>query len=344
MRKLANTLYVTSPEAYLSKEGENVVVSIKGEKDHRLPIHNLESIVCFGYQGASPQLMALCAERGVALSFLSEHGRFLCRVIGPDRGNILLRKKQYRASDDEAASGRLARSFVIGKLVNCRYVLRRFRRDHAERCTEGFLQALEQLEELIGIIKQEENPTVATVRGWEGNGARVYFSAFGELILVDHDVFAFRGRNKRPPLDAVNALLSWTYTLLMHDVQSALETVGLDVQAGFLHRDRPGRSSLALDLMEELRPYLADRFVLTLINDRIVGPGDFYRKENGAVLLEPDSRKKILKRWQERKKDTITHDIFDEKMEIGLLPYAQAMLLARTIRCDLSLYPPYIVK
>lgn len=344
MRKLANTLYVTSPDAYLSKEGENVVVSIKGEKDRHLPIHNLESIVCFGYQGASPQLMALCVERGVALSFLSENGHFLCRVIGPDRGNILLRKKQYRASDDEAASGRLARSMVIGKLVNCRYVLRRFRRDHAERCGAEFLQALEQLEDLIEIIKQEESPTVNSVRGWEGNGARLYFSAFGDLVLNDHKAFAFHGRNKRPPLDAVNALLSWTYTLLMHDVQAALETVGLDVQAGFLHRDRSGRSSLALDLMEELRPYLADRFVLTVINNRIVGPEDFYYKENGAVLLQPDSRKKLLMQWQSRKKDTVTHEIFDEKIEIGLLPYAQAMLLARTIRGDLSLYPPYVAK
>ena len=344
MRKLDNTLYVTSPDAYLAKEGEDVVVCVKGEKDHHLPIHNLESIVCFGRQGASPQLMALCVERGVALSFLSEHGQFLCRVIGPDRGNILLRKKQYRASDDEAASGVLARSFVIGKLVNCRYVLRRFRRDHPERCGEKFLQALAQLEDLLQTIKQEESPALDTVRGWEGNGARLYFSTFSDLILTDDKAFSFHGRTKRPPLDAVNALLSWTYTLLMHDVQAALETVGLDVQAGFLHRDRPGRSSLARDLMEELRPYLADRFVLTLINNRIVGPEDFFCKENGAVLLQPDSRKKILIQWQNRKKDVITHEIFDEKMEVGLLPYAQAMLLARFIRGDLALYPPYIAK
>ena len=344
MRKLANTLYVTSPDAYLGKDGETVVVSVKGQKDRHLPIHNLESIVCFGYQGASPQLMALCVEHGVALSFLSEHGRFLCRVIGPDRGNIQLRKKQYRASDDLAASSRLARSFVIGKLVNCRYVLRRFKRDHPEHLSAEFLQSLEQLEELVQTLKVEENPALDTIRGWEGSGAKLYFSAFDQLILNEEPIFDFHGRSKRPPLDAVNALLSWIYTLLAHDVQAALETVGLDVQAGFLHRDRPGRSSLALDLMEELRPYLADRFVLTLINNRIVGPEDFYQKENGAVLLAPDSRLKILKQWQARKKDLITHEIFDEKMEVGLLPYAQAMLLARAIRGDLALYPPYMAK
>lgn len=344
MRKLHNTLYITHPQAYLAKDGENIIISIKGEKDKRLPLHNLEGIICFGYQGASPQLMAHCAREGIALSFMTEHGQFLCRVTGKISGNILLRKKQYKISDDPEQSGHIARYFVLGKLINCRYVLRRFRRDHPQQCKETFDIKLEQLEKLIQQVYANENAPVDTVRGWEGNGASLYYSIFDQLILANKEDFHFRGRTKRPPLDAVNALLSFVYTLLTHDVLSALETVGLDVQAGFLHRDRPGRNSLALDLMEEFRPYMADRFVLTLINNRTVTANDFFIKENKAVLLQPDSRKKVLVKWQERKKDIITHEIFEEKMEVGLLPYAQAMLLARVIRGDMEIYPPYIVK
>lgn len=342
MRKLLNTLYVTNPQAYLSKDGENIVVSLP-EGKRPFPIHNLEGVVCFGYPGASPQLMAMCAERGVALSFVSEYGKFLCRVTGKVSGNVLLRKRQYRLSENAEESGKLARDFVLGKLLNGRNVLNRFRRDYPQRCDAAFLNCLELFQDNIKALYQCDLD-VDSIRGIEGFAAKTYFEAFDKLILLDEEEFHFSGRSKHPPLDRVNALLSFIYVLFAHDVASALETVGLDPQVGFLHQDRPGRNSLALDLMEELRPYLADRLALTLLNTRVLKANDFVQKENGAVLLHPDSRKIVLTHWQKRKKEVITHPILDEKIEIGLIPYAQSLLLARYIRGDIEEYPPYVVK
>lgn len=342
VRKLLNVLYVTNPQAYLSKDGENIVVSIKGSEAKRIPIHNLEGVICFGYLGASPQLMAMCAERGVGLSFLTEYGKFLCRVTGKISGNVLLRKQQYKISDSEEHSSTFAKYFILGKLINCRNVLLRFKRDYKEKCTGEYFDKLHQLEDIIEIVDKTDSKDLDYLRGLEGSGSRLYFENFNLLILNDEVDFEFKGRTKRPPLDRVNALLSFIYVLLASAVTNALETVGLDPQVGFLHRDRPGRNSLALDVMEELRPYLADRLALTLINNNVIKAKDFVTKENGAVLLEDEGRKKVLQYWQTKKKDIITHPILDEKIEIGLLPYVQSLLMARTIRGDMEYYPPFI--
>lgn len=343
MRKLLNVLYVTNPNAYLSKDGENIIVTVEQQKQVRLPIHNLEGIVCFGYPGASPALMALCAERGVGLSFVTENGKFLARVTGPISGNVLLRKKQYRLSNDLYQSALIARNILSGKILNCRCVLQRFLRDHAEN--EGCGEVSYAVNVLSDIVRRVHTANdLDVLRGIEGEAARVYFNVFDYLILVQKEDFSFVERSRRPPLDRTNALLSFIYVLLAHDIESALETVGLDPQVGFLHRDRPGRASLAMDLMEELRPFLADRLVLTMINNKQIKAEDFVQKETGAVLMEDEARRKVLASWQQRKKDEITHPFLDEKMEIGLIPYAQAMLLARYMRGDIEEYPPFLVK
>jgi CRISPR-associated protein Cas1 len=343
MKKLLNTLYVTSADAYLGRDGENVVVRIDNEVKFRIPIHNLEGIVTFGYTGASPALMQLCAAKGVALSFLSRSGRFVGRVTPPASGNVLLRKRQYSVSDNDSRCLALAKSFIIGKLANSRSVLRRFLRDHGTDCERGDLEhaAAVLTRQLESITRVD---TVDELRGIEGEGARIYFSTFNHLILATEGAFEFTGRSRRPPRDPVNALLSFLYTLLTHDCIAALETVGLDPQVGFLHRIRPGRPSLALDLMEELRPYLADRLTLTLINNRQVTVKDFVAKESGGVLMSDQVRKTVIDVWQKRKQQKITHPFFKETMEVGLLPYAQALLLARHLRGDLEAYPPYLVR
>lgn len=343
MRKLLNTLYVTSADAHLGKDGENVVVRVEDEIRFRVPIHNLESIVTFGYTGASPALMHLCAERGVAVSFLSQSGRLWGKLASPTSGNVLLRKKQYAVSDNESDNLKLARTFVIGKLANCRSVLRRFLRDHGSSGEHGkILQAVASLTRRLESIPKVES--VNQLRGIEGDGARTYYSVFNQLILEASPGFEFKGRSRRPPKDPVNALLSFLYTLLTHDCVAALETVGLDPQVGFLHRIRPGRPSLALDLVEELRPYLADRLTLTLINNRQITAKDFIAKESGGVLMTDEGRKKVIDAWQKRKQQSITHPFLRERFEVGLLPYAQAMLLARHLRGDLEAYPPYLLK
>lgn len=341
---MLNVLYVTHPDAYLSKQGETIAIKIKDEEVKRIPAHNLEGIVCFGYQGSSPQLMAMCAEKGIGLSFVTEYGKFLCRVNGKISGNVLLRKQQYRISDHRIKSGNMAKGFVLGKLLNCRSVLMRFKREHIELCDEDYFENLDKVQDIIEKVNKCIDVDVDTIRGLEGIGAKIYFDCFDTLILKNKDVFYLKSRNKRPPLDRMNALLSFVYTLLSHDVTSALETVGLDPQVGFLHRDRPGRNSLALDMMEELRPYLADRLVLTLVNTGIITEKDFTEKENGAILLQEESRKIILTQWQKRKQDIITHPFLDEKIEVGLIPYAQALIMARCIRGDMEDYPPFIVK
>lgn len=343
MRKLLNTLYVTSADAHLGKDGENVVVRIDDEIRFRIPVHNLEGIVTFGYTGASPALMHLCAERGVALSFLSPSGRYVGRLAPPTSGNVLLRKRQYAASDDESESLRIATNFITGKLSNSRAVLRRYLRDHTS-ATGGtdVNRAVVALTRQLGAVSDADS--LATLRGIEGEAARTYYGVFDNLILRSKDSFAFRGRSRRPPRDRVNALLSFLYTLLTHDCVAALETVGLDPQVGFLHQVRPGRPSLGLDLVEELRPYLADRLTLSMINNRQVTEKDFILKESGGVMMTDEGRKKVIDAWQTRKQQTVTHPFLREKIAVGLLPYAQAMLLARYLRGDLDAYPPFLVK
>ncbi len=343
MRKLLNTLYVTSPNTYLSLDGENIVVLKEDIEAARIPLHNLEGIVAFGYTGASPALMGACAKRNIALSFMTQSGKFLARVIGEVRGNVTLRKVQYRLSDSVLESNNIAKNFIIGKIFNARWVIERATRDYSIRLDvdklKGVSTALANSLKLV-----EQSVDLEQLRGFEGEAASQYFSVFDDLILQQKESFYFRCRNKRPPLDNVNAMLSFVYTLLSHDVTAALETVGLDPYVGFLHRDRPGRVSLALDMMEELRSVYADRFVISLINKREINAEGFIQKENGAVVMDDDTRKTILKAWQSRKQETITHPFLQEKLEWGLVPYAQAMLLARLIRGDIDQYPPFLWK
>ncbi len=340
MKKLLNTLYVTTQGAYLAREGETVVVRHEHENLLRVPIHTLSGIVCFGQVSCSPPLMGMCAENNVALSFLTEHGRFLARVQGPVNGNVLLRREQYRKADCEESTASIARAAVLAKIANCRTVVLRGAREHVDQRAAEALDA--GAARLAGIlVAVDKAATADEIRGFEGQAAGIYFGVFDHLISVSKDNFFFHERSRRPPLDNVNTLLSFLYTLLVHDIQSALEVVGLDPAVGFLHRDRPGRPGLALDLMEELRPVLADRLTLTLINRRQVQAGDFRKSESGAVLLEDAARKEVLIAWQKRKQEQIQHPFLGENIELGLLPHVQALLFARYIRGDLDGYPAY---
>lgn len=340
MRRLLNTLYVTMPDAYLACDGENVVIRVKEETKFRVPIHNLESIICFGFAGASPKLMYLCSERGVALAFLNEYGKFMGRVTGGISGNVLLRRAQYRWADDTAVSGRLAKRFIAAKIVNSRALLHRVRRDHPESVdTLALNKAISWLGGTLDRLDKAADGNA--IRGVEGEAAQVYFTNFNQLILNQKEEFTLITRNRRPPTDRINALLSFLYTLLAHDVTAALESVGLDPQVGFLHRERPGRPSLALDVMEELRPHFADRLAVTLINRKQISADGFIVKENGAVIMEDETRKEVLTAWQKRKQEEITHPYLEEKISLGLVPYVQALLLARHIRGDMEDYPPF---
>lgn len=343
MKKLLNTLYVTSTNRYLSLDGENVVILEEQEDIGRVPLHNLEGIVTFGYTGASPALMGACAQRNIDLSFMSGSGRFLARVSGEVRGNVTLRKQQYQISEDKQKSIEIARNCIVGKVYNSRWILERTARDYplrldSEKLKEKSAFLAERLKD-IRICENHEK-----LLGLEGESASIYFSVFDDLILQQKEDFFFRGRNRRPPLDNVNAMLSFAYSLLVGMCASALETVGLDPYVGFYHTDRPGRISLALDMMEELRGVVADRFVLTLVNKKIVDGRGFIKKENGAVIMKEETRKIFLAQWQNKKKETITHPFLGEKIEWGLVPYVQAMLLARYIRGDLDEYPPFLWK
>jgi CRISPR-associated protein Cas1 len=343
MRRHGNSLYITTPGAYLAKDGETVAVRIDGETRLRVPIHTIDGLVCFGQVSASPFLLGLCAERGVGVSLLTERGRFLARVQGPVSGNVLLRREQYRRADTEDASAALARSFLGAKIANSRWVLLRWLRaptgNTGAAAVRGAAVALRrQLDEL------QREPTLDGLRGIEGLSARQYFEVFDHLIGQRKDDFRFERRNRRPPTDPVNALLSFLYTLLRHDCESALESVGLDPAVGFLHRDRPGRASLALDLMEELRPYLADRLALSLINKRQVQPLGFTHNEAGAVWMDDDTRKVVITAYQLRKDDTLEHPFLQERTTVGLLMHLQALLLARHLRGDLDGYPPFFAK
>ena len=334
---------MTTPDSYLACDGENVLIRVNEETKFRIPIHNLEGIVCFGFAGASPKLMHLCCERGVALSFLSQYGKFMGRVVGGVHGNVLLRRTQYRWSDDKDISVRLSRRFIAAKIVNSRAVLHRALRDHSAAVDQAAME--KALSWLAGtLVRLEKAADGDGVRGVEGEAANVYFSNFNQLILSQKDAFFMNGRNRRPPTDNVNALLSFLYTLLAHEVSAALESVGLDPQVGFLHRDRPGRPSLALDVMEELRPHFADRLAVTLINRKQITAGGFTVKENGAVIMSDETRKEVLTAWQKRKQEEITHPYLEEKIPLGLVPYVQALLLARHLRGDLEDYPPFFWK
>jgi CRISPR-associated protein Cas1 len=341
MKKMLNTLYVTTQGAYLNKEGETVVVNIERETRLRLPIHTLSSIVCFGQVTCSPFLLGHCAENGVAVSFMTGYGRFLARVQGPVAGNVLLRRQQYRQADDLAASARLARMFVLGKILNCRTVMARAMRDHGGKVNaEGIEKTLQVFSRVSrGLVNET---ALDNIRGIEGQAANDYFGHFNDLIVAQKVDFVFAGRNRRPPLDPVNCLLSFLYSLLYHDVRSALETVGLDPAVGFLHRDRPGRLSLALDLMEEFRPVLADRLALSLINLGQVKKKGFRVLESGAVVMDDETRKTLLTEYQKRKQVEVEHPFLKEKVPIGMLMFSQAQLLSRYLRGDLDEYPPYL--
>lgn len=341
MKRHHNTLYVTTQGAYLASEGETVVVRVEQEDRLRLPLHMLEGIVCFGRVSASPQLMAACSERGVAISYLSEHGRFLARVVGPVSGNVLLRREQYRRADVADYSAFVAQAMVTAKVANCRTVLQRALRDHGGGGGDGPVG--EAVDELARVLKRLEEPMdLESVRGAEGDAARSYFAVFDHLIVAQKEAFTFRERSRRPPLDNVNALLSFVYTLLTHDARSALEAVGLDPQVGFLHRDRPGRPSLALDLIEEFRPFLGDRLVLSLVNRRQVQATGFVRSETGGVTMDDDTRKAVLVAYQERKNEELKHPFLGEDTTVGMLVHLQALMLARLLRDDLDGYPAFV--
>ena len=343
MRKLLNTLYVTTPGSYLSRDGENIVIKVENHERFRIPAHNIEGIICFGFLGASPSLMSMCAERNIALSFLTENGYFLGRVSGPVSGNVLLRRKQYRLADDPVFSSEISRNFVAGKILNCRTVLQRALRDHAK---EESSTAMEAAINTLGIKQKQALKCTDNniLRGFEGEAAYTYFGVFDHLIIAQKEDFYFKGRNRRPPMDNVNALLSFIYTILAHEVRSALESVGLDPYVGFLHTDRPGRQSLALDMMEEFRPYLADRLVLTLINRKQIDAKGFISREAGGIIMNDETRKELLTAWQKRKQEVIMHPFLQVMVPVGLLPYCQALLLARYLRGDLDSYPVFLNK
>ena len=349
MKKLLNTLYVPTPESYISKDGNNVVISVDGKEIFRIPISNLESINSFCYSGVSPGAMRLCTSNNVSLSFFSPHGKFISRVQGPLNGNVLLRVRQYRLLNDESEKRRLASRFIYGKLFNSRVILRRFMRDYPDNpASEQVDHATEMLRRAA--IRVTRMPEIDSLRGIEGEGAVEYFNAFPHLFLNNDFRFTFKNRNRRPPTDPINAMLSMGYSLLANDCASALEGVGLDPAAGFLHTLRPGRNSLALDLMEEMRAYIVDRLVITLVNTRQISVSDFKMHTDSSdlnqasVIFTDNGLKKFLAAWQAKKKTEFTHPFLNEKIKLGLLPHIQAMLLARYLRGDIDDYPVFLAK
>jgi CRISPR-associated protein Cas1 len=340
MKKLLNTLFVTTQGSYLAKEGETVVVKVEKEVRLQIPIHTLSGIVCFGNVSMSPFLMGFCAEKDVSVSFLTEYGRFLARIKGPVSGNVLVRREQYRRADNEETSAEIASSMISAKVSNCRTVLQRALRDHGDKIdVERFEQVVRRMGHTLKSVA--ENLPLNQLRGIEGDAAADYFSVFDHLITSQKADFTFNGRNRRPPKDEVNCLLSFFYTLLMHDIRSALECVGLDPAVGFLHRDRPGRPGLALDMMEEFRPFIADRLALSLINLCQITKKDFFKKDSEAVYMTEEGRKKVLMAYQKKKQDEILHPFIEEKVLIGPLFYIQALLMNRYMRNDLDGYPPF---
>ena len=341
MRKLLNTLFITTEGTYLAKEGQSVLVRQNGETKARMPVHNLDGIVCMGNVSCSPPLMELCADSAVTISHLSLNGKFIARIQGPVSGNVLLRREQYRVADNLERCADIARSMVMGKVHNCRGVLQRALRRAGPDSQELRTAVNQHLE-----IERRLNPEAGLeyLRGLEGEAANAYFGAFNSLITPRDGGFKFNGRSRRPPKDKVNALLSFLYTMLVHDAVSALESVGLDPAVGFLHRDRPGRPSLALDLMEEFRPLAADRLCLALINRGQVKDSGFSTDEVGGVRMDGKTRKTVIVSYQERKQGEIRHPFTGEKMPWGLALHVQALLLARHLRGELDAYPPFIWK
>ena len=341
MKQHLNTLFITTEGAYLAKDGQAIAVRIERETRLRVPLHNLDGVVCFGRVGLSPSVMAACAEAGVTISLLSPYGRFRAAVVGFSPGNVLLRRQQYRAADDAALACHVARNVVAAKIANARSVLLRAVRDASEGRPMGPVSAAAK--RMAGQLEDARTAdSLDRLRGFEGEAAAAYFGVFGRLIGVAEEAFSFSGRVRRPPTDPVNALLSFLYSILMHDARSACESVGLDAAVGFLHRDRPGRPGLALDLMEELRPFLVDRLVLSLVNRRQVRASGFTTSASGAVTMDAKTRKKVLVAYQKRKQDTIRHPFLGEKTSVGLLVHLQSRLLARHLRGDLDAYPPFI--
>lgn len=343
MRKLLNTLYVMTESCYLTLDGENIVIQNSEKILARFPLHTLENVVCFTYKGATPALMGACAERNIGMSFFSPRGKFLVRTVGKEWGNVLLRKEQYRISDTHDRSVLYAKNMILGKVFNGRWSVERTLRDHAYRVDENKLRRISGML-YDSLQKIEKISALDELRGVEGKAAEQYFSVLNNMILNQKEDFVFTTRNRRPPLDNVNSVLSFAYTILAGECANSLYSVGLDPYVGFMHGDRPGRASLALDLMEELRPIMADRFVLTLINTKALRASHFETQQDHAIYLNEEGRKIFFNAWQNHKKEIITHPFLKEKMEWGLVPYIQALLLARTIRGDMDEYPPFLWK
>ncbi|MCF0202491.1 MAG: type I-C CRISPR-associated endonuclease Cas1 [Bacteroidaceae bacterium] len=340
MRKLLNVLYITRPNAYLKKDSLNLVVEADSEEIFRIPIHNIEGVVTFGYMGASPGAMKLCVDNNVSLAFHTPTGKFIARAQGPTHGNVLLRRRQYHLAEDRDFAVALSRIMIAAKIQNYRNILRRAIRDNG---TNADLEnAAKRLERHKREALQAENTT--SLMGTEGIAASEYFSVLPNMIIQQQEDFPFSGRTKHPPVGRVNVMLSFVYTLIANEMTSALDSVGLDPYVGFLHTMRPGRASLALDMMEELRAYLGDRLVLSLINRKQITPRDFIQQSEDSILLTDNGRRTIISAWQERKKAEITHPYLNERIPVGLLPHAQAMLMARYLRGDLDNYPVFIIK
>ncbi|MGT2784813.1 type I-C CRISPR-associated endonuclease Cas1c [Streptococcus merionis] len=341
MKKLLNTLYLTQEDFYLTRERDNIVIKQDGKVLNRFPYRIIDGIVCFSYLGASPSLIELCAENQINLSFHTPQGRFCGRFVGPTNGNVLLRRQHYRLADD-VESLDFAKRFMLAKISNSRKYLLRFKRDHRDRVDVKLFEEIDN--ELVWAL---ENVQVAQDKemllGIEGQAANQYFRAFNDMVLSDKETFRFNGRSRRPPLDCLNALMSFGYSLLTYECQSALEAVGLDSYVGFYHTDRPGRAGLALDLVEEFRSFIVDRFVFSLVNRGQLTAKHFEIKENGSVLLTEKGRAVFIENWQKRKHTEVEHPFLKEKVKLMLLPYVQAQLLAKAIRGDLDAYPPFLI-
>ena len=343
MRQFLNTLYVNTPDSYLASEGNNVKIFINQDCIGQLPLQNFEAIVAFGYAGASSGLMQKCLDQGISLSFMQVNGQVKGRVSGKPTGNVYLRRTQFRVADKDQECLKLARNFILGKVFNQRWVIERFIRDHGMQVDQNKLKAV-SVTLKDGLAKIQNAIDLDSLRGIEGSLATEYFSVFNDLIINQTNNFSFHERSRRPPLDKVNALFSFAYSLLANECGGALVANGLDPFVGFMHVDRPGREGLALDLMEELRAVTADRFILRLINLKIIKSSDFKQSPDGAVLLTDEARKKFSAKWHENEQKTLQHPYLNEKIEWGLVPFAQAQLLARYLRGDLDEYPPFLWK
>lgn len=340
MRKLLNTLYITTANSYLSKDGLNLVVTVDQKEIFRIPVINIESIIYFGYLGMSPGAVKLCTDNNVSVAFLSPTGNYIGRIQAKTHGNVLLRTAQYSKSQQPEISLPISRNIIAAKIQNYRNILLRFNRDNG--INEKISEAASHLDNCKEKAIRAENPDI--LRGIEGEAANAYFAVLQDMILHQKQDFVFKGRNRRPPRDAVNAMLSFAYTLIAHDYTAALETVGLDPYVGFFHTLRPGRTSLSLDLMEEVRAYLGDRFVLSLINRKQITPADFRQQTTDGIVMTDNGRRTFIKAWQKRKKEEITHPYLNEKICVGLIPYVQAQLLARYLRDDLDAYPVFLIR